>query len=201
MWMNEWMDGWMERAAEKIKPCNISAHTHTYTSYYHYFIIIILVLLSLLYYYHYRVLLLSLFYPYHYHHYHNHSGKYPREIHVHCKRYELSALPEGDESLGYWIKARYKEKEALLSHYYRDNAYTFPNTPERTGPMPFAHMLGNALGVGFGLLMLLSFFALFFVWWWKYYTLTVCAFMFVNTVYGKGCDGLQELVLNDALVF
>lgn len=132
----------------------------------------------------------------------SHSGKYPQEIHVHVQRYELSELPEDDASLGHWIKARYSEKEQRLANFYERDEHTFADAADAcSGPLSFREMLGPFLGVVHMVFMVVNALSLVYVWWWKYYLLAAMGFLWAITEYGGGCDGLQEVALDDALHF
>jgi len=54
------------------------------------------------------------------------SGKFPKQIHFHLKRYDIKSLPETDDELAAWCNQRWKEKEALLTEFQKNKK--FPET-------------------------------------------------------------------------
>lgn len=49
-----------------------------------------------------------------------------RRVHVHVRRFPISSLPQGEEALAEWLRARWYEKDALLDHFYREGRWPTP---------------------------------------------------------------------------
>ncbi|XP_063933884.1 lysocardiolipin acyltransferase 1-like isoform X1 [Zophobas morio] len=47
-------------------------------------------------------------------------GRYPREVHVHVKRFLMQELPSDEESLENWCKSRWEIKENMLREFYKE---------------------------------------------------------------------------------
>lgn len=68
-------------------------------------------------------------------------GQVPR-VHLHVRRYEMSALPDSAEDLSDWLMARFHEKDHLLDHFYKQGAFPelhpppleLPPAPEPSQP-------------------------------------------------------------------
>lgn len=54
-------------------------------------------------------------------------GGYGNSIHIHCRRYLMSDLPESDEELKKWLFDRWQEKEDLLTYFKKHDK--FPEEP------------------------------------------------------------------------
>lgn len=50
------------------------------------------------------------------------KGYVPR-AHLHARRYPVETLPTDEEGLGEWIRARFREKDDLLDHFYAQDAF------------------------------------------------------------------------------
>jgi len=46
-----------------------------------------------------------------------------RRVRVHVRRFPIEALPQGEEALAEWLRARWYEKDALLDHFYREGRW------------------------------------------------------------------------------
>lgn len=42
------------------------------------------------------------------------SGRIPKAVHFHIKRYDVNTLPATDEGIGQWLDQRWHEKETRL---------------------------------------------------------------------------------------
>ncbi len=49
-----------------------------------------------------------------------------RRVHVYVRRFPISSLPQGEEALAEWLRARWYEKDALLDHFYREGRWPTP---------------------------------------------------------------------------
>jgi lysocardiolipin and lysophospholipid acyltransferase len=76
------------------------------------------------------------------------TGKFPKEIHFHCHRVPIASLPQSEKELEQWCNERWREKEQLLSDFYR--------TKKFLGGKPITHPNESAI----------SFFSLFIVVFW-----------------------------------
>ena len=57
-------------------------------------------------------------------------NQYPKEIHVHLRRFLISDIPTEDKAYAAWLRARWAEKDDLLAEFYRTGA--FPGEELRT---------------------------------------------------------------------
>lgn len=57
-------------------------------------------------------------------------NRYPKEIHVHLRRYLISDIPNEEEAYAAWLRARWAEKDDLLAQFYHTGA--FPGEELRT---------------------------------------------------------------------
>jgi len=48
---------------------------------------------------------------------------YARQVHVHTRRFAMNELPQGAEELRTWLLDRFREKDALLEHYYLHGSF------------------------------------------------------------------------------
>ena len=61
------------------------------------------------------------------------NNKIPREIHYHVKKFDASAIPEGDEEIQQWLRERWDEKEERLKNFYFHREFkSLPNDEEVT---------------------------------------------------------------------
>ncbi|ORX85634.1 hypothetical protein K493DRAFT_341740 [Basidiobolus meristosporus CBS 931.73] len=57
------------------------------------------------------------------------QNKYPRQVHIHVRRYEMSAIPTDEAEFTQWIRARWQEKDALMEDFYKHGR--FPATEHK----------------------------------------------------------------------
>ena len=50
-------------------------------------------------------------------------GQWPKEVHFHVTHYPSSTLPSSDEELNEWLKKRWREKEELLTQFYKTSSF------------------------------------------------------------------------------
>ncbi|KAK9701433.1 hypothetical protein K7432_011724 [Basidiobolus ranarum] len=50
-------------------------------------------------------------------------NKYPRQVHVHVRRFEMSDVPTDDNEFTSWIRARWQEKDELMEHFYQNGRF------------------------------------------------------------------------------
>jgi 1-acyl-sn-glycerol-3-phosphate acyltransferase len=48
---------------------------------------------------------------------------FARKAHLHVRRYPAAELPTGSEELSRWLHERYREKDELLEHFYREGRF------------------------------------------------------------------------------
>ena len=53
-------------------------------------------------------------------------GPLPKEVHFHVTHYPSSTLPSSDEELNEWLKKRWREKEELLTEFYKTSSFPGP---------------------------------------------------------------------------
>lgn len=59
-------------------------------------------------------------------------------MHIHVRRYPMSAIPTGDQAIADWLMNLYVEKDALLQHF-KDTG-RFPGVkPAQKGVLPQSH--------------------------------------------------------------
>ena len=46
-----------------------------------------------------------------------------KRVALHIRRFPISELPQDEEELGAWLKARWAEKDELLDHYYKHGVW------------------------------------------------------------------------------
>ncbi|RIA82640.1 acyltransferase-domain-containing protein, partial [Glomus cerebriforme] len=46
------------------------------------------------------------------------EGQYPRNIHLHVRRYAISEIPEDEDKFTEWLRQRWIEKDALMEEFY-----------------------------------------------------------------------------------
>ncbi|CAG8495089.1 10443_t:CDS:2 [Acaulospora morrowiae] len=46
------------------------------------------------------------------------EAKYPRNIHIHIRRYAISKIPDDEDKFAEWLRQRWVEKDALMSEFY-----------------------------------------------------------------------------------
>ena len=46
-----------------------------------------------------------------------------QRVALHVRRFPIAELPEGEEALAEWLKERWREKDALLAHYYQEGCF------------------------------------------------------------------------------
>ncbi|RHZ70593.1 hypothetical protein Glove_269g38 [Diversispora epigaea] len=46
------------------------------------------------------------------------SGKYPRNVHIHIRKFLISEIPEEEEKFTEWLRQRWMEKDALMAEFY-----------------------------------------------------------------------------------
>jgi Acyltransferase C-terminus len=49
--------------------------------------------------------------------------RYPKEIHVHLRRFLISDIPTAEEANAAWLRDRWTEKDELLAEFYRTGAF------------------------------------------------------------------------------
>ncbi|CAG8484150.1 7683_t:CDS:2 [Funneliformis mosseae] len=62
------------------------------------------------------------------------EGRYPRNIHLHIRRYAISEIPEDEDKFTAWLRQRWIEKDALLEEFYAKGHFTGYGSP-RVVPM------------------------------------------------------------------
>ena len=50
-------------------------------------------------------------------------GQWPKEVHFHVTHYPSSTLPSSDEELSEWLKKRWREKEEMLTQFYKTSSF------------------------------------------------------------------------------
>jgi len=121
-------------------------------------------------------------------------GQFPRAVHVHLKRYDISSLPD-TANTQQWLEQRFTEKEQLLSAFYE--AQMKPNSlpavlgksnPEQSSTLP-RHMATFATWI----VLFYGFFSLLFSSSWFRYSLIfeTLSFALMDRIYG----GFQNLEL------
>ena len=65
------------------------------------------------------------------------AGRLPlSRVDVHCQLFPLPSLPPGDEQRAAWLQARWKAKEALLTHCKEKGRFPVPSQPGDEAPLP-----------------------------------------------------------------
>jgi len=54
------------------------------------------------------------------------GGNYDAPVHIHCKRFEMSELPESNVDLRSWIFKRWEEKDALIKYCQENGRFPGP---------------------------------------------------------------------------
>ncbi|PKY48579.1 acyltransferase [Rhizophagus irregularis] len=62
------------------------------------------------------------------------EGQYPRNIHLHIRKYAISEMPEDEDKFTEWLRQRWIEKDALMEEFYTKGRFTGYESP-RTVPM------------------------------------------------------------------
>src|SRR6266498_1070309 len=62
------------------------------------------------------------------------EGQYPRNIHLHIRRYAISEIPEDEDKFTEWLRQRWIEKDALMEEFYSKGRFTGYDSP-RIVPM------------------------------------------------------------------
>ncbi|ORY05523.1 acyltransferase-domain-containing protein [Basidiobolus meristosporus CBS 931.73] len=50
-------------------------------------------------------------------------SKYPRQIHVHVRRFDMNDIPADDTEFSHWIRERWQEKDQLMEHFYKNGCF------------------------------------------------------------------------------
>lgn len=49
--------------------------------------------------------------------------RYPKQIHVHIRRFKISDLPKDDDAFAQWMFDRFVEKDQLMAHFYEHGKF------------------------------------------------------------------------------
>ena len=117
------------------------------------------------------------------------AGKFPKQIHLHCKRYPIETIPTTEKDLEEWCNERWIEKEKMLQKFYAEKVFPgkIISNPSREASLNARKWLTFTVWV------VLMIFLGWLLWknsWARWYLL----FAFVlNYVVGKFFDGWDAI--------
>uniref|UniRef100_A0A6B2L9T6 Phospholipid/glycerol acyltransferase domain-containing protein n=1 Tax=Arcella intermedia TaxID=1963864 RepID=A0A6B2L9T6_9EUKA len=114
---------------------------------------------------------------------------FPKECHVHVKRYDISELPDNDEEAGEWLRTKWYQKDERLKQFYIDGK--FPKT-EREQMFPEVKVIQKMIKM-FCLWTLVTSFVIYLFWkssiifWW----MLICWVALPIVSSSGGLDGIE----------
>ena len=119
------------------------------------------------------------------------KGKFPKEVHVHIKRYHMKQIPSDSEKVNEWCQDKFKEKEKRLEKFYENKhfenepvLYKDQDTMKRSNTDMFSILFFWTL------FLTIIIYAVYFYLTFRYYFYIMLAFYSILSVLG-GTDKLQ----------
>jgi len=128
------------------------------------------------------------------------SGKFPSEIHFHCKRYDIKSLPREEKELEQWCSDRWREKEKFLTGFYEKNK-KFPGpqiqSDDYSAKNATYFLIKQFIFLMIWIFVMIGiFYYLFTSSAMRWYYLAGNIFMVVVTQYFKGWDWIEASYLS-----
>ncbi|CAJ0760541.1 24228_t:CDS:2 [Entrophospora sp. SA101] len=105
------------------------------------------------------------------------EGKFPRNVHVHVRRYKISEIPQDEDKFTIWLRDRWSEKDVMMEEFYKNGRFSSYESP-RIVPMRLMN----------------GFFELLQIWYFVI-PLIPLLYYYSHTIFesiSRGCFGDQE---------
>lgn len=104
-------------------------------------------------------------------------GQYPKEVHIHMKRYPKASFAASRGDMGQWLNDRFAEKEALLKSFYENRVFLGKHVICEDARVGLPVIAGCALNVG------VLFFTYYIVSWYPLVMLCIYSFCTLHALF------------------